>query len=264
MKIIGLTFILISLIHFNIYSQNESALIIIQKVINKIDSIETIYYKQDMHRTNPNDLSDTIFRYREMYFKRLITDSIVGVKGHWYMYTKNNIEVTYEDIYDGNILARKNNNDSVARIYDLNKYPDFRNKHFWSHNTLYGIQYELKNILSNPDYYLINRLNDTIIDNKKCYQVVIVLENMVSMPGFALKLEKNVGAISEAIYIIEKQTCYPIKIKAENYSIDNPEEKYFMDQIYYDIKFNLKIDEVQFSTAVEMMNGYELIEMKPE
>jgi len=112
------------------YKQETSA-DILQKTINAIDAIETIYYKQDMARTNPRNLNDTIFRYREMYFKRLITDSIVGVKGHWYMYLNNKEKVIYEDIYDGNRLIRKNNRDSVARIYDLIKYPGFKREHFW-------------------------------------------------------------------------------------------------------------------------------------
>ena len=97
---------------------------ILQETINSIDTIETIYYKQDMSRTNPGNMNDTIFRYREMYFERLITDSIVGVKGHWYMYLNNKENVVYEDIYDGNRLIRKNNQVSAARIYDLVKYPD--------------------------------------------------------------------------------------------------------------------------------------------
>ncbi len=93
-----------------------------------------------MSRTNPRDINDTIFRYREMYFKRLITDSIVGVKGRWKMYINDKENVIYEDIYDGNRLIRKNNGDSAARIYDLVKYPDSKKDHFWSHNTLYGMQ----------------------------------------------------------------------------------------------------------------------------
>ena len=80
----------------------ESASDIIQKTINTIDTIRTIYYKQDMVRTNPQFINDTLFRFREMYFKRLLSDSIVGVKGHWYMYVNDRENVVYEDIYDGN------------------------------------------------------------------------------------------------------------------------------------------------------------------
>ncbi|PLW93207.1 MAG: hypothetical protein C0592_06855, partial [Marinilabiliales bacterium] len=63
------------------WKKDKTAIEILQNTINAIDSVETIYYKQDMRRTNPQNLNDTIFRYREMYFKRLITDSIVGVQG---------------------------------------------------------------------------------------------------------------------------------------------------------------------------------------
>lgn len=36
-------------------NRNESAIDIITKTINTIDTIETIYYKQDMTRTNPQN-----------------------------------------------------------------------------------------------------------------------------------------------------------------------------------------------------------------
>jgi len=264
MKIIGFTLILISLILINSCKEKEIASKILQKTINTIDTIETIYYKQEMTRTNPRNVNDTIFRYREMYFKRLIPDSIVGVKGHWYMYTNDKINVSFEDIYDGNRLIRKNNQDSVARIYDLNKYPEFRRKHFWSHNTLYGMQYEFKHILDNTESYSIERLNDTVIESKYCYQIVVRLENKMTMPGFATKLEENEGSVSKTLYFINKQTYYPIKMKGESYSLENPEQKFFIDQKYYDIKFNLEIDEdIQFRTSNEIIKGFEIKEMKP-
>jgi hypothetical protein len=246
-------------------NEKETALEILQKTMNTIDTIETIYYKQEMSRSNPRNINDSIFRYREMYFKRLITDSIVGVKGHWYMYVNDKKNVIYEDIYDGNRLIRKNNRDSIARIYDLVKYPDFKKKHFWSHNTLYGMQYEFKYILDNTDSYSIERLKDSIIDSRDCYQIIVRLENKMSMPGFAIELENNEGSISKTKYFIDKATYYPISMKSESYSIENPEQKIFIAQKYYDIEFNLTIDEdVQFNTSNESMIGFEKTEMKPE
>ena len=246
-------------------NEKETASEILQKTINKIDTIETIYYKQDMSRSNPRNINDTIFRYREMYFKRLISDSIVGVKGHWYMYINDKENVIYEDIYDGIRLIRKNNRDSVARVYDLVKYPDFKKKHFWSHNTLYGMQYEFKYILDNTDSYAIQRLNDSIIDNKDCYQIIVELENKMTMPGFLSELENNEGSISKTSYFIDKETYYPIRIIGENYSKDNPKQKVFIDQRYYDIVFNLTIDEyVRFGTSNESLSGFEKKEIKPE
>lgn len=265
MKIIGIIFFLTSLIIITSCNEKETASEILQKTINSIDTIETIYFKQGMSRTNPQNIDDTIFRYREMYFKRLITDSIVGVIGHWYMYVNDKENVIYEDIYDGNRLIRKNNQDRVARVYDLVKFPDFKRKHFWSHNTLYGMQYEFRYILDNTDLYSIERLNDTVIDKRDCYQVAVRLDNKMTMPGFETKIENNEGSRSIALYFIDKETDYPIRIKGENFSVDNPEQKIFIDQRYYDIKFNLIIDaNVQFNTSNESIAGYEKREMKPE
>lgn len=246
-------------------NEKKTATEIMQKTINTIDTIETIYYKQDMARTNPKNTNDTIFRYREMYFKRLISDSIVGVKGHWYMYVNDKNTVVYEDIFDGNRLLRKNKLDSIVKVYDLNKYPGFKSQHFWSHNTLYGMQFEFNYMLNKMDSYSIERLNDTMIENINCYQILIVLKDKMTMPGFATKLEENKGSISETTYFINKGTNYPIKMKALFYSTDDPEQKVFIDQTYYDIKFNLKLDELnQFSTTNESIEGYEIIEMQTE
>lgn len=246
-------------------NEKETASEIIQKTINTIDTIETIYYKQDMARTNPQNINDTILRYREMYFKRLISDSIVGVKGHWYMYVNDKENVVYEDIYDGHRLIRKNNQDSIVRIYDLDKYPDFKRKHFWSHNTLYGMQFEFKYMLNHSSSYSIKRLNDTIVRNVNCYQVLVILKDKMTMPGFATKLEDDKGSISKTTYFIDKETNYPIKMKGEFYSTDNLEQKVFIDQTYYNLEFNIDLNEnVWFNTTNRSIDGYEKIEMKPE
>ena len=258
-------YLLIAMIVLKSCNEKETTSEILLKTINKIDTIETIYYKQDMSRSNPQNINDTIFRFREMYFKRLINDSIVGVKGHWYMYVNDMENVIYEDIYDGNKLIRKNNRDSIARIYDFVKYPDFKRNHFWSHNTLYGMQYEFKHILDNRDLYTIERLNDTIIDHRDSYQVLVQLDNKMTMPGFATELKDDKGSISKTLYFIDKEKFYPNRIKGESYSIDNPEQKAFIEQRYYDIKFNISIDElVRFNTTNEAIKGYKVLEMKPE
>jgi hypothetical protein len=262
-RIIYLVLVIV-LIVFTSCKEKKTALEILQKTINSIDSIETIYYKQEMTRTNPRNINDTIFRYREMYFKRLITDSIVGVKGHWYMYVEDKENIVYEDIYDGNRVIRKNNRDSIAIVYDLIEYPAFKQKRFWGHNTLYLMQNEFKFILENTDSYSIERLNDTIIDSKDCYQIRVELEDKMTMPGFGIKLEDNKGNISETLYLIDKNTLYLIRMKGENYNTETPEQKMFIDQKYYDIKFNLKIDETsQFNTSNKSIAGFEKREVKP-
>lgn len=257
--------LIITLLVLNSCSKKKTASEILQQTISSIDAIETIYYKQDMLRSNPRKINDTISRYREMFFKRLITDSIVGVKGHWYMYVNDKKNVMYEDIYDGNRLIRIRNKDKRARVYDLVKYPSFKKKHFWSHNTLYGMSYEFKYMLKNIDSYKIERLNDSLIDSKDTYQIKVTLSDKSTMPGFATKLEDDAGNVHEIIYYIDKKTYYPIKLRGERYSIDNPEEKLFMEQRYYDIKFNLIIaDDVQFNTSDESIKGFDNIEIKPE
>ncbi len=245
-------------------TNNKTAFDIIQNTIAAIDTIETIYYKQDMVRTNPGKINDTIFRYREMYFKRLPGDSIVGVKGHWYMYVDDKTNIIFEDIYDGSRLIRKNNRDSVVKVYDLLKYPEYKRKHFWGHNTLFGMQYELRQILDIADSFSVERLNDTVFMDKDCFQILIVLENKITMPGFETRLEESNGSVSKTLYVIDKKTNYPIRMKGENYSTQSPEQRFFIDQEYYDIEFNPKIDEdFMFNTSIDTIEVSEIKEMKP-
>jgi hypothetical protein len=85
------------------------------------------------------------------------------------------------------------------------------------------------------------------------------------MPGFATKLEENEGSISKTLYFIDKETFYPIKTKGESYSIEDPNKKMFVDQRYYDIEFNLKINEdEQFNTSDESLAGFEKTEIIPK
>jgi len=242
----------------------EKPVEILKKTIENIDTISTLYYKQDMVRTNPRDIHNTIYRFREMYFKRLIQDSIVGVKGHWYMYVDDKVNVIYEDIYDGNKLVRKNNIDSVARIFDLVKYPEFKESHFWGHNTPYSMQFMFKKILENHDFYSINRLNDTIYQDTDCFQILIRLEDKGSMPGYAYKLQNEAGNVAVTSLLIDKANYYPVRMIMENYSKADPEQLFFTDQTWYDIKFNVEIDTIgEFNASGNDLGQYEIIEVEP-
>jgi len=236
---------------------------ILQKSIASIDTVETVSYKQDMWRTNPRSSDDTIKRFREMYFKRLKSDSIVGVMGHWKMYLYDKTNVMFEDIYDGNRLIRKNNSDSVAVVYDLIKYPEWKQTHFWGHNTLFGMQYEFKKVLNEKDKFVITLLNDTIFNGSDCYQLEIKLEDFNTMPGFAMKLDSAKGVVICNKYFIGQSNFYPIGMHQVSYNKGEPEKKYFLNQYYYDIKFNLPIEEEQFNTSDELLKGFNVREMKP-
>ncbi len=86
----------------------------------------------------------------------------------------------------------------------------------------------------------------------------------MTMPGFAARLEDNEGGISRTLFLIDKQTYYPIRMRGENYDRENPEQKYFIDQTYYDIKFNVEIDaDIQFNTSDESISGYQINERTP-
>ncbi len=98
-----------------------------------------------------------------------------------------------------------------------------------------------------------------------CFQIYVKLEGKTSMPGFLTRLEENEENISETLFAIDKRTYYPIRMKGISYMADHPEQKMFIDQIYYDIDFNLDIDEgAYFETSTESLKGFEIIEMQPK
>ncbi len=265
MKVIRFIYIITILILFNSCKENKTASEILQKTINTVDTIEAIYYKQNVMRANPRNQNDTINTYREMYFKRLIGDSIVGVKGHWYFYNGDKNKIAFEDIYDSDKLIRKNNQDSTATKYDLLKYPDFRKKHFWGHNTPYAMQYIYKQILQNSNFYRIKKLEDTIVNNIDCYQIIISSENKGSvLPGFKYKLIDMGGNVSIIVLNIDKSNYYPIRVRMENFQANKPQERFFIDQQYFDLEFNFNIDDnEQFNTSDEILNGFKITERTP-
>ena len=94
------------------------------------------------------------------------------------------------------------------------------------------------------------------------YEIKYMLDQSSSYS--VARLEDSEGSISETLFTIDKKTCYPIKMKGVSYSPDLPGQKLFINQNYYDIDFNLNIDEqVYFETSTESIGGFEIIEMHP-
>lgn len=260
----GVLAIIAAIIGFASCQVEESAGEILNKAIQSIDTVQTITFKQDMTRSDPTHPEKQLFRYREMVFTRLPGDSIVGVKGHWYMYVDDREHPTYEDIYDGDRLVRKNNRDSLITVYDLAKYPAFKNTRFWGHNTFFAMQFALRNVLGNPDLFLIARLEDTVYRGTRCYQVLIVLENKTTQPGFSAVLEDSPGSVSETRFLIDKTNYFPVRMRNDYFQGDYPGQAFFIDQTYYDILFNRDIDAaLYFNTSLEKFSGYVVREKKP-
>jgi len=239
--------------------------VIIKNTIASIDTLESVSYKQQMQRTNPNGSNDTIFRYRRMCFKRLIEDSIVGVKGHWWMYGNDTLTLYYEDIYDGEKLVRIDHEDRLARVYDLEKYPSFKTYNFWGHNTPFALQYEMKFVLANTDSYILSRLSDTVILGTHCYQIQWKLEDKESMPGFWAELKDDYGNLFTTTLVIDKDTYFPIHMKSVGRHASNPAFGMLLDQQYFDLDFNFNvIDSIAFNTSQKSLQQYEVLEMHPK
>ena len=254
-------FILLSLsLSFVSCNQEKDPIKVIQNTINSIDTINTIYYQQTQIRGNTGNIENVAQKERSYYYERLRSDSIVGAKAHIYFF--DSTYVFLEDIYDGNKLIRKHNRDSSARVYDLLKYPELRKKSFWGKTTPYVIQYMLNYAIDNKEFYSFDLGRDTIINQINCYYLKTVLRKKALIPGF-YKFEIDTNRVETMILFIDKLSYYPQKIRMEVYFIDNPENIYFTDNTFYNIEFNLELNDSLFNTAEKVIKGFRIKEIKP-
>lgn len=250
----------LSLAFFASCTQITDPVRIVQKTVNSIDEINTIYYQQTQLRGNTENIKNVKQKERTFYYERLKNDSIIGAKAHIYFYDSNYI--FHEDIYDGNKLTRKHNADSTAVIYDLIKYPEFRKKPFWGKTTPYTIRYMLNYALTNRDNYSFILGNDTVVNGTNCYYLKTILEKKALMPGF-YEFTIDTNRVETMILFIDKENFYPQRIRMEVYFIDNPDIVYFTDNTFYNIEFNPELDENLFNTSNEIIEGYKIREMEP-
>jgi len=233
---------------------------VIQNMISSIDTINTIYYQQTQLRGNTENIENIKQKERTFYYEKLKSDSIIGAKAHIYFYDSTYIFL--EDIYDGNKLIRKLNRDSSARVYDLLKYPDLKKNPFWGKTTPYVIQYMLNYSIENKEYYSFELGKDTMINGKDCYCLKTILEKKALMPGF-YKFTIDTNRVETMILFIDKLNNYPQRIRMEVYFMDNPDNVYFTDNTFYNIKFNPVLNDSLFNTSDKVVTGFRINEIKP-
>lgn len=262
MRIIFKNLCFLSLLSLLIVScnQEKGSIKIIQNTINSIDTINTISYHQTQLIGNTENIEDVKQKERTFYYERLKPDSIIGAKAHIYFF--DSTYVFLEDIYDGNKLIRKHNRDSSARVYDLIKYPELRKKPFWGKTTPYVIQYMLNYAIKNKDSYTFDLGKDTIINERDCYYLKTILRKKALMPGFH-KFENDTNRVETMILFIDKLSYYPQRLRMEVYFIDNPDNVYFTDNTFYNIKFNLELNDSLFNTSEKVIKGFRINEIKP-
>ena len=241
-------------------NQEKDPTEIIQNTISSIDTINTIYYRQTQLRGNTENIENLTQKERSFYYERLESDSIIGAKAHIYFFDSTYIFL--EDIYDGNKLIRKHNRDSSARVYDLIKFPELRKKPFWGKTTPYVIQYMLNCAIKNKEFYTFELGKDTIVNEKDCYCLKTILRKKALVPGFH-KFEIDTNRVETMILFIDKLSYYPQRIRMEVYFIDNPDNVYFADNAFYNIKFNLELNDSLFNTSEKVIKGFRIKEIKP-
>lgn len=171
---------------------------IINEVIKNLNSLETIEYNLVRHNVskkfsvNKIDSSLCFFNFKS-------DDTLIGAK--YQFIAKHN-----KNIFNG--IEKFTVNENQKRVL-LKKKPSRRD--LAGNETRFSI-FELKKVLphliDNPNVQ-INRLKDTIVDNKDCYKLQISLKE--SWIGVWGSLQKTEGHSSEYFITISKKKHLPIQ-----------------------------------------------------
>ena len=120
----------------------------------------------------------------------------------------------------------------------------------------------LKYALENKEQYIFEIGSDTIIKGKDCYCLKTILEEKALIPGF-YNYTIDTSRVETMILFIDKLNFYPQRIRMEVYFFDNPDNVYFTDNTFYNIKFNLELNDSLFVTSDEVISGFKINEIKP-
>jgi hypothetical protein len=122
------------------------------------------------------------------------------------------------------------------------------------------MQYMIKYALENEDDYILESGNDTVIDEVDCYCVKTILDKKALMPGF-YKSIIDTNRVETMILYIGKSDFYPRKMRLEVFFIDNPKIVYYTDNNFYNIEFNLKLNDSLFLTSNNIVKGFKINEI---
>jgi len=258
---IRVIFLLVIVFFLTACHNNEDAKNIIGNTIEAIDCVETVKYNQLLVRGNTQQPALNKTNQRHFVYSRLEKDSITGAKAH--IYFLDDATVFHEDIYDGQKLIRKHNEDSTARIYDLVQFPGLKKQHFWGKTTPWVIQYMLRYALNNREYYKYQIGQDTMINAKECYTVKTILDGMALMPGFNTFI-KDANRVETMILYVDKNTFYPQTMRLETYFKHEPQVHYFTDHRFTDIVLNPDLREMFFSVSDSLLKGYDVTMVEPK
>jgi len=247
--------IVLNIFLFVLCKKERDPIAIIQKTIQTIDKISSISYNLHLVKNNLQNIDTIIEKDMSCIYEKLPGDYISGAKSHIYYYSKG--VTVFEDIYDGNRLSRINYVENSNLFYDFIKNPELKkNNSFCKKNTPYTIQALLDFTLKNENDYKIEILNDTIIDNIACFCIKTSLQDKNTSTTFDKYFTKKPGSLEESFFYINKTNYYPQKIRVEISEKNQPEKILFADYRFYDIRFNINIDDASFFIVQDYKKNY--------
>lgn len=120
----------------------------------------------------------------------------------------------------------------------------------------------LKYTLENQDYYSFEIGQDTTVNDIDCFQLKTILIKKALMPGF-YKFENDTNRMETMVLYVDKLNSFPQRIRMEVYFLDKPDNVYFTDNTFYNIKFDFDLNNSLFNTSEHVIEGCRIIEMKP-
>ncbi len=65
------------------------------------------------------------------------------------------------------------------------------------------------------------------------------------------------------VLFVDKITYYPQRIRKGVYFTDKSEIVYFTDNTFYNIAYNIKLNDSLFDTSDDVINGFRIVEIEP-
>ena len=70
------------------------------------------------------------------------------------------------------------------------------------------------------------------------------------------EIENDTNRVKTMILFIDKLIYYPQRMRMEVYFIDKPDNIYFTDNTFFNLKFNIELNDNSINTAESVINGF--------
>ena len=147
------------------------------------------------------------------------------------------------EVYNGTDYFSINKTDGTMKVVRNSQYTHFG---YYSDNSLVAFQKGLPLIIA--DTTAQKYVHDTIIDNKNCYLLFVVLKNKSLIEGRFIPNRLSVEVDPRYEIAIDKKTFLPMFIKQPSIDTRHPNDYFLTEFTNYDLNYKPKEDTWSYTT----------------